>query len=54
MAQTASLQSPHLEAQYDDLIEDLFARGVTDGLPVVPPTEEPGRSRSLSFRSRRS
>ena len=40
MAQTASLQSPHLETQYDDLIEDLFARGVTDGLPVVPPTEE--------------
>ena len=24
----------------DDLIEELFARGVTDGLPVVPPTPE--------------
>ena len=40
MAQAASLQSPHIEAEQDDLIEDLFARGVTDGLPVVPPTEE--------------
>jgi len=24
----------------DDPIEQLFARGVTDGLPVVPPTRE--------------
>ena len=24
----------------DDAIEQLFARGVTDGLPVVPPTRE--------------
>ena len=32
------LGDPDLEA---DAIEDLYARGVTDGLPVVPPT--PGR-----------
>ncbi|MBI4638728.1 MAG: hypothetical protein HY727_20515 [Candidatus Rokubacteria bacterium] len=32
-----SLADPELDA---DAIEELFARGVTDGLPVVPPTRE--------------
>ena len=27
-------------ASLDDPFEELFARGVTDGLPVVPPTRE--------------
>ncbi len=30
--------SPVVEAPTDDPIETLYARGVTDGLPVVPPT----------------
>jgi hypothetical protein len=32
-----SLADPELTA---DAIEELYARGVTDGLPVVPPTRE--------------
>lgn len=35
-----ALHSQRLEAQEDDLFEELYARGLTDGLPVVPPTEE--------------
>src|SRR5882724_11582995 len=40
MPETASLASQRIEIQEDDPIELLYARGVTDGLPVVPPTEE--------------
>ena len=39
MSETAELRSQRIEAQEDDPIELLYARGVTDGLPVVPPTE---------------
>ena len=39
MPQAAPLSSPRIEIQEDDPIELLYARGVTDGLPVVPPTE---------------
>jgi hypothetical protein len=40
MAEPASLRSQRIQVQEDDPIELLFTRGVTDGLPVVPPTEE--------------
>ncbi|MBI3300687.1 MAG: hypothetical protein HYZ72_01200, partial [Deltaproteobacteria bacterium] len=40
MPESASLRSQRIRAQNDDPVELLFARGVTDGLPVVPPTEE--------------
>src|SRR4051812_39058858 len=40
MAEAVPLRSPRIRAQDDDPVEMLFARGVTDGLPVVPPTEE--------------
>src|SRR5262249_57027518 len=36
---TASLASQRIQVQEDDPIELLYARGVTDGLPVIPPTE---------------
>ena len=39
MPETATLQSQRIEAQEDDPIELLYSRGLTDGLPVVPPTE---------------
>src|SRR6266545_3500910 len=39
MPEAATLSSQRIEIQ-DDPIELLYARGVTDGLPVVPPTEE--------------
>lgn len=39
MPETASLSSQRIEVQEDDPIELLYSRGVTDGLPVVPPTE---------------
>ncbi len=31
---------PHTYADYDELLEDYYERGWTDGLPVVPPTAE--------------
>lgn len=40
MSEAATLRSQRISAQDDDPVELLFARGVTDGLPVVPPTEE--------------
>ena len=40
MSEAASLHAQRIETQEEDVIEDLFARGLTDGLPVVPPTEE--------------
>ena len=40
MPEPASLRSQRIQTQEDDPVELLFARGVTDGLPVVPPTEE--------------
>src|SRR5215510_6280891 len=40
MPDPVPLRSPRIQAQEDDPVEMLFARGVTDGLPVVPPTEE--------------
>jgi hypothetical protein len=40
MAEAIPLRSPRIQAQDDDPVEMLFSRGVTDGLPVVPPTEE--------------
>ena len=40
MSEAASLQAERIETQEEDPIEELFARGLTDGLPVVPPTEE--------------
>ncbi len=39
MPETAELRSQRIETQEDDPIELLYSRGVTDGLPVVPPTE---------------
>src|SRR2546428_4215916 len=43
MPETAALSSQRIEIQEDDPIELLYARGVTDGLPVVPPTEGRGK-----------
>src|SRR5262245_11681924 len=40
MPDPVPLRSPRIQAQDDDPVEVLFSRGVTDGLPVVPPTEE--------------
>jgi len=40
MPDPVPLRSLRIQAQDDDPVELLFARGVTDGLPVVPPTEE--------------
>ena len=40
MSEAQALHSQRLETQEDDLFEELYARGLTDGLPVVPPTEE--------------
>lgn len=40
MASTTPLSSHQIEVQADDPVELLYARGVTDGLPVVPPTQE--------------
>lgn len=40
MPQSAELSSQRIETQEDDLVELLYERGVTDGLPVVPPTED--------------
>src|SRR5215510_15157289 len=40
MPDPVPLRSPRIQAQEDDPVELLSARGVTDGLPVVPPTEE--------------
>ena len=39
MPETASLASQRIQVQEDDPIELLYSRGVTDGLPVIPPTE---------------
>ena len=39
MPEVADLHSQRIQAQ-DDPLELLYERGVTDGLPVVPPTEE--------------
>jgi hypothetical protein len=39
MPEAATLQSQRIEVQEDDPIELLYSRGLTDGLPVVPPTE---------------
>lgn len=39
MPETAELRSQRTETQEDDPIELLYSRGLTDGLPVVPPTE---------------
>ncbi len=34
-----TLAAPHHDyADYDELLEDYYERGWTDGLPVVPPT----------------
>ena len=40
MAASAQLSSQRIEVQEDDPVELLYGRGVTDGLPVVPPTQE--------------
>ncbi len=40
MAQSAELSSRRIEVQEEDPVELLYSRGVTDGLPVVPPTQE--------------
>jgi hypothetical protein len=40
MPESAALRSRRIQAQDEDPYEVLFARGITDGLPVVPPTEE--------------
>ena len=40
MPETTALSSQRIEVQEDDPIELLYSRGVTDGLPVVPPTEQ--------------
>src|SRR5258706_5339851 len=40
MPESVSLASQRIQVQEDDPIELLYARGVTDGLPVIPPTEE--------------
>src|SRR6266852_7544661 len=40
MPEAVSLSSQRIEIQEDDPVELLYARGVTDGLPVVPPTED--------------
>jgi len=40
MPDPVPLRSPHIQTQDDDPVELFFSRGVTDGLPVVPPTEE--------------
>jgi len=39
MAQPIPLHSQRIQVE-DDPVELMYARGVTDGLPVVPPTEE--------------
>jgi hypothetical protein len=39
-ARPNNLELPAVSAETSDPIEELFARGVTDGLPVVPPTAE--------------
>ena len=41
-ARTSSAQagSPGMQAEIADALEDMFERGWTDGLPVVPPTRE--------------
>ena len=39
MPEIAELHSQRIQAQ-DDPVELLYERGVTDGLPVVPPTED--------------
>jgi hypothetical protein len=39
MPETVSLASQRIQVQEDDPVELLYARGVTDGLPVIPPTE---------------
>ena len=39
MPEVADLHSHRIQAQ-DDPVELLYERGVTDGLPVVPPTED--------------
>src|SRR6185295_9064549 len=39
MAQPIPLHSQRIQVE-DDPVEVMYARGVTDGLPVVPPTEE--------------
>ena len=39
MPEVADLHSQRIRAQ-DDPVELLYERGVTDGLPVVPPTED--------------
>src|SRR5215831_12318689 len=40
MPDPVPLRSPRIQALDDDPVEVLFSRGVTDGLPVVPPSEE--------------
>src|SRR5215471_9650418 len=40
MAEAIPLHSSRMQAQDDDPVEFFFSRGVTDGLPVVPPSEE--------------
>jgi len=40
MPQPASLRSPRIQTHEEDPVELMYTRGVTDGLPVVPPTEE--------------
>ncbi len=36
----SELQSGPIPVEEDDPVELLYSRGVTDGLPVVPPTPE--------------
>ncbi len=40
MAKGAPPRLPRIQAEDEDPFELLFARGVTDGLPAVPPTAE--------------
>ena len=40
MPQPVSLRSQRIQTHEEDPVELMYARGVTDGLPVVPPTEE--------------
>jgi hypothetical protein len=41
----ASLQSPQQTyASYDDLLDDYYRRGWTDGMPIVPPTPDRARA----------
>src|SRR5215211_4820433 len=39
MPEATTLQSQRIETQEDDPVELLYSRGLTDGLPAVPPTE---------------